>query len=118
MGGANCAGVQGTYDPPGMSASSTSRDADVQPVCFSCPTGEDDDGDGVCGAADGCPLDPNKAAPGLCGCGVPDTDSDEIPDWWTRIQDEDDSGKREMVQALPRPKNQRRGRGPRRKKVN
>jgi poly(A) polymerase len=42
----------------------------------------------------------------------------EIPDWWTRIQDEDDSGKREMVQALPRPKTQRRGRGPRRKKVN
>ncbi len=42
----------------------------------------------------------------------------EIPEWWTRIQDEDDSGKREMVQALPRPENQRRGRQPRRKKAN
>jgi len=31
---------------------------------------------------DGCPDDPNKTAPGICGCGVPDTDSDgdEIPD--------------------------------------
>ncbi|HOW73249.1 MAG TPA: thrombospondin type 3 repeat-containing protein [Phycisphaerae bacterium] len=25
---------------------------------------------------DGCPSDPNKMAPGLCGCGVPDTDTD------------------------------------------
>jgi len=38
----------------------------------------------------------------------------EIPEWWTRIQDQDEAGKREMVQALPRPKNQRRGRRPRR----
>ena len=42
----------------------------------------------------------------------------EIPEWWTLIQDADDSGKREMVQALPRPKNQRRGRRPRRNKTN
>jgi hypothetical protein len=25
---------------------------------------------------DGCPDDPNKTEPGVCGCGVPDTDSD------------------------------------------
>ncbi len=42
----------------------------------------------------------------------------EIPDWWTRIQDADESGKREMVQALPRPNGQRRGRRPSRKKAN
>ena len=42
----------------------------------------------------------------------------EISDWWTRIQDENEAGKREMVQALPRPKNQRRGRRPRRNKEN
>ncbi|MBX3439726.1 MAG: hypothetical protein KF861_19710, partial [Planctomycetaceae bacterium] len=28
------------------------------------------------GAQDRCPDDPNKTEPGLCGCGVPDTDSD------------------------------------------
>ena len=42
----------------------------------------------------------------------------EIPDWWTRIQDADESGKREMVQALPRPNGQRRGRRPSRNKAN
>jgi len=37
----------------------------------------DADGDGVdatCG--DACPDDPEKTAPGLCGCGIPDLDSD------------------------------------------
>jgi len=28
------------------------------------------------GGADQCPNDPNKTEPGVCGCGVPDTDSD------------------------------------------
>ncbi len=32
--------------------------------------------DGACSAADGCPADPNKTAPGVCGCGTPDTDAD------------------------------------------
>jgi len=27
-------------------------------------------------AGDSCPLDPNKTSPGICGCGVPDTDTD------------------------------------------
>lgn len=36
----------------------------------------DSDGDGLIDACDGCPSDPNKTAPGACGCGVPDTDSD------------------------------------------
>ena len=27
-------------------------------------------------AGDGCPEDPNKTEPGICGCGTPDTDSD------------------------------------------
>jgi hypothetical protein len=36
----------------------------------------DSDGDGVADGCDGCPDDPNKTAPGDCGCGLPDTDSD------------------------------------------
>ncbi len=38
---------------------------------------DDVDGDGVyelCG--DECPNDPNKTEPGVCGCGVPDVDTD------------------------------------------
>ncbi len=36
----------------------------------------DADGDGVPDRLDGCPLDPKKTAPGVCGCGVPDVDAD------------------------------------------
>ena len=38
---------------------------------------EDTDNDGVPDSFDGCPLDPEKSAPGICGCGVSDTDSDD-----------------------------------------
>ena len=36
----------------------------------------DTDGDGSGDCTDGCPNDPNKVAPGVCGCGVSDVDSD------------------------------------------
>jgi hypothetical protein len=36
----------------------------------------DMDGDGTPDCTDGCPNDPNKIAPGICGCGVSDVDSD------------------------------------------
>lgn len=39
--------------------------------CAGTPSG-DSDGDGVCNALDGCPFDPNKIAPGQCGCGNPE----------------------------------------------
>ena len=38
-----------------------------------CP---DSDGDGVGDCKDGCPNDPAKTEPGICGCGVADTDTD------------------------------------------
>lgn len=40
------------------------------------------DGDALGDACDGCPSDPGKVAPGLCGCGVADADSDgdTVPD--------------------------------------
>jgi len=37
---------------------------------------DDRDGDGVPDSQDLCPDDPNKSAPGICGCGTQDTDSD------------------------------------------
>jgi hypothetical protein len=42
----------------------------------------DSDGDGTPDCSDGCPNDPNKIAPGICGCGVSDvdTDGDGTPD--------------------------------------
>ena len=36
----------------------------------------DSDGDGTCDDQDGCPNDPDKIAPGDCGCNVADTDTD------------------------------------------
>ena len=59
-------------------------DADGDGVCDkedNCPDvynpdQADADGDGVGDACDGCPDDPNKTEPGICGCGVADTDSD------------------------------------------
>ncbi len=40
------------------------------------PEQADSDGDGFGDLCDACPEDGNKAAPGQCGCGVPETDSD------------------------------------------
>ncbi|MDG2200040.1 MAG: hypothetical protein P8K80_02515, partial [Phycisphaerales bacterium] len=37
---------------------------------------DDSDGDGTYDCNDGCPDDPNKIEPGICGCGVADDDSD------------------------------------------
>jgi hypothetical protein len=49
----------------------------------------------ACIEADQCPDDPDKLAPGACGCGVPDTDSDG--DWVPDCVDEcpDEPGKSE-----------------------
>ncbi|NJL58276.1 MAG: hypothetical protein HC887_00155 [Desulfobacteraceae bacterium] len=43
-------------------------------TCSSCPQ----DCTANCGnSSDQCPSDPNKTEPGICGCGVPDTDTDK-----------------------------------------
>ena len=46
------------------------------------PGQEDGDGDGRGDICDGCPVDPLKTAPGFCGCGAAETDTDRdgIPD--------------------------------------
>ncbi len=46
-------------------------------ACDNCPNlynpyQQDSDSDGTGDLCDGCPNDPNKTAPGACGCGVPD----------------------------------------------
>ena len=46
-------------------------------IVYQCLTPDQDaDGDGVADEDDGCPNDPSKIDPGICGCGNPDVDSD------------------------------------------
>ncbi len=55
-------------------ASGQAADCDANTVPDSCQG--DADGDGSIDECDGCPTDPAKIDPGVCGCGVADTDSD------------------------------------------
>jgi len=52
------------------------------------PCAVDADGDGINDCDDGCPTDPNKTAPGECGCGESDADADGngLPDCFTDTQ--------------------------------
>ena len=56
-----------------------------------CPgwCGGDADGDGVAACQDQCDNDPRKTAPGVCGCGVADTNTDG--DAWADCQETCDS---------------------------
>lgn len=51
-------------------------DANNNGIGDACDTVVDSDGDGVPDDLDGCPADPQKTNPGVCGCGVTDVDSD------------------------------------------
>ncbi|TXI82038.1 MAG: T9SS type A sorting domain-containing protein [Flavobacteriales bacterium] len=57
-------------------------------------TFQDADGDLTCDAQDGCPNDPNKIAPGACGCGNPD-----VPTTWYADTDGDGFGDPNESQA-------------------
>jgi len=56
-------------------AEATSQDCDANGVPDECEG--DGDSDGTIDACDPCPADPDKTAPGICGCGVADTDEDD-----------------------------------------
>ncbi len=49
---------------------------DVSDAVHGDPCARDTDNDGTVDCEDACPNDPAKTAPGLCGCGQPDLDSD------------------------------------------
>ena len=55
---------------------------------------DDSDSDGTLDCLDNCDADPNKTSPGVCGCGVPDDDSDGdgIPDSDEGYEDIDGDG--------------------------
>ena len=46
-----------------------------RPLALTTVAHADSDGDGVTDCRDGCPADPFKTEPGLCGCGLPEDDS-------------------------------------------
>ncbi|MCC7015003.1 MAG: SUMF1/EgtB/PvdO family nonheme iron enzyme [Planctomycetes bacterium] len=65
-------------EPPSNMSSSSEPPSSEPPASTSgsSSAARDADGDGVPDAADLCPQDPLKSAPGACGCGVPDHDRD------------------------------------------
>ena len=81
----NCGGLPDCLGVPGGPAlpGTTCDDGDVCTStdtwgadCVCAGTFVDTDGDGTCDAQDGCPADPLKVEPGICGCGTADTDTD------------------------------------------
>ncbi|MCK4660435.1 MAG: right-handed parallel beta-helix repeat-containing protein [Phycisphaerae bacterium] len=62
-------------------AAGTADDCDLNEIPDSCEADSDDDG--LIDACDGCPHDPDKIDPGVCGCGVPDeaVDGDDDGVW-------------------------------------
>ncbi|MEK6643079.1 MAG: thrombospondin type 3 repeat-containing protein [Planctomycetota bacterium] len=77
-------GVADCLDNCPSASNSDQADTDMDgdgDACDNCPMNanpgqEDTDMDGAGDACDGCPNDPNKTAPGQCGCGNADTDTD------------------------------------------
>jgi len=71
------------------------------PDCDPARDGADADADGACDAGDACPADPLKNAPGPCGCGAieVDTDSDATPD--CNDPDDDSDGVPDHADCAP-----------------
>jgi len=88
-------------------AEGTSEDCNENGVPDECEF--DVDGDGVIDACDGCPTDPEKTVPGVCGCGKTevDSDGDGVPDCFDICPggddtiDSDDDGVPDDCDACP-----------------
>jgi uncharacterized repeat protein (TIGR01451 family) len=78
----------------GCNVADGDSDGDGVPNCDDqCPSFDDNldsDGDGEPDCTDLCPSDPDKVAPGICGCGVSDadTDADGTPDCFDNCPDD------------------------------
>ncbi|MEK6798061.1 MAG: hypothetical protein AABZ12_03780, partial [Planctomycetota bacterium] len=101
-----CASLAGSFTPGAACSAPQSCCVDgecieLDPLCCSAEGGMvptltcdlDADGDtldAACG--DACPADPDKTAPGPCGCGVPDSDADgdTVPDCLDQCPGADD----------------------------
>ncbi len=100
----DCAGTfheQTDCPPPSACCLPGGTCASLSPLCCTDHGGTpqealcdaDADGDGIDAACgDQCPEDPEKIAPGVCGCGVPDVDSDAdtVPDCHDQCPSADD----------------------------
>jgi hypothetical protein len=73
----------------------TSQDCDANLVPDECQS--DADGDGAIDPCDGCPNDPLKLAPGVCGCGVTDfdLDADGVPNCIDNCDDIPNAGQQD-----------------------
>jgi hypothetical protein len=95
-----------TYVPP---CYYDGGDSDLDGICSNfdnCPGIEnpaqtDSDSDGVGNECDGCPYDTNKIEPGICGCGVPDIDTDLDTILDCNDTDDDDDGVLDEDDSFP-----------------
>ncbi len=75
-GGSNLGGTAGTAGTTGGTAGTTGGSAGTSGEGGAGETGAGGDGSDCSNPDDCCPNDPNKTEPGLCGCGVAETDTD------------------------------------------
>ncbi len=63
-------------DPNNGKGGNFTVDISSGPLDSDCSDPTDSDNDGTADCNDGCPNDPEKTDPGICGCGISDLDSD------------------------------------------
>lgn len=85
--------VVGVDRPWGIALDLGCGGLDCQPSSIGDACEVDSDADGTIDDCDGCPGDPEKTSPGVCGCGVTDADSDSdtVPDCIDQCPGQDDT---------------------------
>lgn len=82
-----CCGGLGPVGTPCDDGNACTVNDSLNTSCLCVGVLLDSDSDGTCDADDACPMDPNKVAPGACGCGAPD-----VPQTYYADTDEDGFG--------------------------